>query len=624
MSGEHLNQQDLHVVVIGPIESGKTSIINSVLGEPDESEKKTGDCVKREGEVGGRKLIFIDTPGWIRYFPVIDTAEVIKHKIVQSVSLCPPGPHAFLLVIGSDVPFTEKNRRSVEEHMGLFGENIWEHTIVVLTRKEYLEGKSIEQHIESEEGALKWVLEKCGNRFHMLNIDSREGFNEVDKILEQFDILAKSRNRHFELDEKILREVEEKRNTYRERAEQRRQKVQDQREILQKYDTIPSLPELKILLLGWLFSGKTFAKNIIFGQVEDTKISRTYQSERRSAEVAGRRVSVVDTPGWWKYLPAKCTPAWVKTELQKGLTLDSKAPHAILLAIPADTSILEEQRKITEDNMKVFGDDIWKHTMVLFTCGDLLGDTTIEEHIESEGEPLQWLVEKCGNRYHILSLYDKEDEVTELLKKIEEMVAGNSLFRPGPEPQKPVCKKSTENLMEVPRELVIFLDQKWQTMDRELEMKIGTICRETTPKVTSTRSIDTPDIEFRENHPSSENTSGEGTSPPRPSDPKSAIKKSGINAATVPPCHQANQDLKTRSRPVINLLIRWKERNRCLRGSGGGESLASHRDFSVRYQSLENLGLKLMCMTLTYHTERSSGGCIVNHQELPQIYTQLT
>ncbi|XP_076145981.1 GTPase IMAP family member 8-like isoform X2 [Alosa pseudoharengus] len=534
MSGEHLNQQDLHVVVLGPIESGKTSVINSVLGETKyESEKKMG--VTREGEVGGRKLIFIDTAGWIRYFPSTDTAEVIKHKIVQSVSMCAPGPHAFILVIGTDVPFTEKNRRSVEEHLGLFGEKIWEHTIVVFTRGESLESKSIEQHIESEGEALKWVVEKCGNRCHMFYMDSTEGCNEVSELLEQIDILAKTRNSFFELDEKILREVEEKRNTYRERAQQRWQKVQDQREILHRYDVIPSLPELKIILLGWLFSGKTSAKNTILGQVEDAVITRTYQSERTSGEVSGRRVSVVDTPGWWKYLPAKCTPEWVKKELQRGMILDSKAPHAILLAFPADTTILEEQRKITEDNMKMFGDDIWRHTIVLFTCGDMLGDTTIEEHIESEGEPLRWLVEKCGNRYHVLSRYDKEEKVKELLRKIEEMVASNSLFRSDPEAQTPVVKKTTENLMEVPYEMVHFLDIKWKTMDRELEEKIVTICGETTSKMKG--SMDSV-LDFRDDHPSSENTSGGGTSPSRPSDPKLAIKNKVMNAATGPPCDQ--------------------------------------------------------------------------------------
>ena len=77
--------------------------------------------------------------------------------------------------------------------------------------------------------------------------------------------------------------------------------------------------------------------------------------------------------------------------------------------------------------MRLAGEELWSHTMVLFTCGDWLGDTTIEQHIESEGESLHWLIQKCGHRYHVLSNKNEGDDsqVTELLQKIEEMVVRN-------------------------------------------------------------------------------------------------------------------------------------------------------------------------------------------------------
>ncbi|KAL0174849.1 hypothetical protein M9458_030817, partial [Cirrhinus mrigala] len=86
-----------------------------------------------------------------------------------------------------------------------------------------------------------------------------------------------------------------------------------------------------------------------------------------------------------------------------------------------------EEKGALEKIIKSLGDNIWNHMLVLFTVGDELGETPIELFIASEGDALQWLIEKCGNRYHVLNTKSWGDgsQVTELLEKIEEMVAGN-------------------------------------------------------------------------------------------------------------------------------------------------------------------------------------------------------
>ncbi|XP_048104585.1 GTPase IMAP family member 7-like isoform X1 [Alosa alosa] len=186
-----------------------------------------------------------------------------------------------------------------------------------------------------------------------------------------------------------------------------------------------------MLLVGWMISGKSYAGNIILNGDHFTPGKVTEKAESRQGEVCGRNLTVVDTPGWWKFLPTKYTPGKVKLELERGVGL-CKYPHAILLTLPVDVSFHEEQRHIIQETLEThLGEDVWRHTIILFTFGNLLKDTTIEEVIESEGKALQWLVQRCGNRYHFFGERAKSSrEVGELLGKIEQMVAGNCVHCP--------------------------------------------------------------------------------------------------------------------------------------------------------------------------------------------------
>ncbi|XP_066574142.1 GTPase IMAP family member 4 isoform X2 [Amia ocellicauda] len=188
------------------------------------------------------------------------------------------------------------------------------------------------------------------------------------------------------------------------------------------------LSELRIVLLGRRGTGKSSSGNTILGR-EAFKTGRvTVQSEKSQGEVAGRQVTVVRTPGWGWSDSVQETPELVKQEIVRSVSLCPPGPHALLLAIPVGSySFIERERRSVQEHLELLSERVWRHTIVLFTWGDKLRDTTIEQHIERGGEELQRLVEKCGNRYHVLNNRDRGDgtQVTELLDKIEEMVAGH-------------------------------------------------------------------------------------------------------------------------------------------------------------------------------------------------------
>ena len=150
-------------------------------------------CVKRQTEVDGRQVTVVDTPGW---FSAQDTPQSYKEELVRGASLCPPGPHAFLLAIPVGM-FTEVDRARIEEHVSLFGEHVWKHTIVVFTWAEVLRTISIERYIRREGKELQWVLEKCKRRYFVINNCIFGEHPQVRRLLERVDKLVAEERGHY-------------------------------------------------------------------------------------------------------------------------------------------------------------------------------------------------------------------------------------------------------------------------------------------------------------------------------------------------------------------------------------------------------------------------------------------
>uniref|UniRef100_A0A3B5QTQ4 Uncharacterized LOC102233465 n=1 Tax=Xiphophorus maculatus TaxID=8083 RepID=A0A3B5QTQ4_XIPMA len=193
--------------------------------------------------------------------------------------------------------------------------------------------------------------------------------------------------------------------------------------------TVQSHPaaDLRIVLVGGRYgripSGESSAGNIILDQNVFDASRRTAQSEARQQEVFGRRVTVVDTPGWWWLWPKEDTPKLDQIEIQNSVHLCPPGPHVFLLLIPISLHL-------SQRILKPLTERVWRHCMVLFTWGHWLNDLPVENYIVREGKELQELLEKCGNRYHVLNPKHSDDlvQLKELFQKMFVMVKQNKVW----------------------------------------------------------------------------------------------------------------------------------------------------------------------------------------------------
>ena len=242
---------------------------NLILGKQEfDTSKRTARCVEKEGEASQRKVTLVEAPGWWKGYCMEDTPDRDKREIVLSVSLCPPGPHALLLVVDVTDPLVAEYRNALKQHLELLGEKVWSHTIVVFTKGGWLGNTAMEEYIESDKKSLQWLVEKCGNRYHVLDKYRREDV-QVTELLEKIEeMVAGNSGNHFHFDREILQKLEEKKMEDEKRAKERRMKVQKQRETVrslagEKHFCFRSLVHFVIIRKAWPFRQKPILTKLL-------------------------------------------------------------------------------------------------------------------------------------------------------------------------------------------------------------------------------------------------------------------------------------------------------------------------------------------------------------------------
>ncbi|XP_018924081.2 GTPase IMAP family member 5-like [Cyprinus carpio] len=172
--------------------------------------------------------------------------------------------------------------------------------------------------------------------------------------------------------------------------------------------------EIRAVVLGWQKSDKASVINSILGdKVEPDKYF--VKSVRKDGEVNGRKISLINTPCWWENYDLRDLPEVVKQELVCSVFMCPPGPHVFLLVINLSLPFTEENRLTIEKHLSLFGEKIWRHTIVLLTQTDSV-----------RSADLQRIIQRCGERYHVFDFENKSVGVKDLLEKIDNVVAANN------------------------------------------------------------------------------------------------------------------------------------------------------------------------------------------------------